>query len=131
MGLYEFHQISVLVQFVDNNISYLHSYILLCNYCNWGHLDKVVLLETNNTFQETWLRANQQAVKKNKLLNAQNSNRRQNITLDNVFVFETLCIIPRKDVCLTQAVILSSTSNFFATIATHCNNMQPLKSKYN
>ena len=95
------------------------------------------LQENNNTFQESWLRANQLAMKNNKLLEAQNSNtdnkrfsRRQNIPLDNVFLFKTLYIIPRKHVRLTQSVILSSTSNFFTTIATHCNNMRPLKSKY-
>ena len=95
------------------------------------------LQENNNTFQESWLRANQLAMKNNKLLEAQNSNtdnkrfsRRQNIPLDNVFLFKTLYIISRKHVCLTQSVILSSTSNFFATIATHCNYMRPLKSKY-
>ena len=35
---------------------------------------------------------------------------------------------PRRHIFLTKAVILSSTRNFFATIATHCNNM-PLQVK--
>ena len=34
---------------------------------------------------------------------------------ENVFLFETLHITPRRHICLTQAVILSSTSNFIAT----------------
>jgi len=35
---------------------------------------------------------------------------------------------PRRHISLTKAVILSSTRNFFATIAMHCNNM-PLQVK--
>ena len=47
---------------------------------------------------------------------------------DNVFLLETLHITPRRDDCLTQALVFSSTSNFFATIAALYNNMRSLKS---
>ena len=40
-----------------------------------------------------------------------------------IFLFETLHIRLRRHICLTQVVILSSTSNFFATIASLCNNV--------
>ena len=42
-----------------------------------------------------------------------------------MFSYLKLCIIttPWRQISLTKAVILSSTQNFFATIATHCNNM--------
>ena len=43
-----------------------------------------------------------------------------------VFLFETLHKTPRRDISLTQAVILSSTSNFFITTAALCNNAQSL-----
>ena len=45
------------------------------------------------------------------------------VSPDNVFLFETLHIKLRRHICLTQAVVLSSTSNFFATIASLCNNL--------
>jgi len=38
--------------------------------------------------------------------------RKQSVSTDNVFLFKTLHIKPRGQLCLTQAVILSSTSNF-------------------
>ena len=66
--------------------------------------------------------------KKKKLLEAQNLNidskrfsRKENVSPVNVFLFETLHITHRKHICLSQAVILSSTRNFVATIATLCN----------
>ena len=43
--------------------------------------------------------------------------RKQNVLPDNVFLFETLHVTPRRHICLTQAVILSPTSDFFATVA--------------
>ena len=74
--------------------------------------------------------------KKTKLLEAQNQNidskrfSKQNVPPDNVFrFFETLHITATKHICLTQAVILPSTSNllsnFIATSAVLCNNMRP------
>ena len=47
--------------------------------------------------------------------------RKQNVSPDNGILFETFHITPRRHICLTEAVILSSTSNFFTTIATLCN----------
>ena len=45
----------------------------------------------------------------------------------NVFLFETLHITSRRRICLTQAVILSSTSNslsnFIANISALCSNL--------
>ena len=73
------------------------------------------LQENNNTFQESWLWANQQLVKKtnNKLLEAQNLNidsrrfsREQNVSPDNVFLLETSHVTHRRHICLRQAVIL-------------------------
>ena len=69
--------------------------------------------------------------KNNKLLEAQNIgliqtfSKKQNVSPDNVFLFKTLHIKLRRHICLTQAVILSTTSNFFATIALLCNNVRP------
>ena len=54
----------------------------------------------------------------------------QNISPDNIFPFKTLHTTPRRHVSLTQAVILSSTSNFFTTIAVICNNMWPQVKNY-
>ena len=51
--------------------------------------------------------------------------REQNFSLVNVFLSETLCITPRRHICLTQAVILSSNKNFVVNITTLCNNMRP------
>ena len=75
------------------------------------------LQENNNTLQESWLWANQPLAKKQKLLEAQNFNigNKRFPRKKNVFLFKILHITPRKHICLTQAVILSSTSNFFAT----------------
>ena len=72
--------------------------------------------------------------KKTVLLEAQNIDSKrfskQNVPPDNVFLFfETLHITATRHICLTQAVILSSTSNLLsniiATIAALCNNMRP------
>ena len=70
------------------------------------------------------------------LLEAQNSNidskcisRKQNFSPD--VMFATLDITPRGHICLTEAVILSSTSNFFVTIALLCNNIMTSKQKFN
>ena len=43
----------------------------------------------------------------------------------HVFLFKSLHTTPRRHISLTQAAILSSAGNFFATIATLCNNMRP------
>ena len=101
---------------------------LQCDYCSRGHLHKVDQSEyrkiTIDTFQESWLWANQQLIKNNMLLEAQNLNndnklfsRRQNVSKDDVCVFKTLHITPRGNFCLTQVGILSSTSNVITTIA--------------
>ena len=49
--------------------------------------------------------------------------RTYNISQNNVFLLKTFT--PRRLICLTQAVILSSATNFFATIAPLCNNVKP------
>ena len=48
---------------------------------------------------------------------------RQNVSPDNISLFETLHTTPRRHISLAQAVILSFTSNFFAPVA--ANNMRP------
>ena len=44
---------------------------------------------------------------------------------------DRLHITPRRHNCLSQAVILSSTSNFFSTIAALCKSMTTSSQKYN
>ena len=46
-----------------------------------------------------------------------------------MFFYPELYIQNPGDGTLTQAVILSSTSNFFAPVAACCNNMRPSKSQ--
>ena len=93
------------------------------------------LQENNNKFQESCLWANQHLVKNKKLPKAQNLNidtksfsRKQIVSPNCVCIFEKklfFCskLTPRRHICLTQAVIaiMSSTSNFFATMAALCN----------
>ena len=43
--------------------------------------------------------------------------RKANVSPHNVFLFETLDTTLRRNLSLTQAVILSSTNNFFSVIA--------------
>ena len=50
---------------------------------------------------------------------------KQNVSPHNVFLFETLDTTVRRNLSETQAVILSSTNNFFSIISTLCNNMWP------
>ena len=60
--------------------------VLKCDHCNRGHLDKVNQSHhrKKNTFQESWLRANQQLVKKRKT--KENKKRQKiKILLANVF----------------------------------------------
>ena len=107
---------------------------------NWGHLDKVDQSEyrTVTTIHSKKVSCCQSAASKknNELLKAQNLNidsrhfsRKQNVSPVNVFLFETLHKIPRGHICLTQDVILSTTSNFFATIAMFCNKHPTLNQK--
>ena len=65
--------------------------------------------------------------KNNKLLEAQNLNieNKRFSRKRNVFLFEILHITPRRHIYLKQAVIWSSTSNVYVTIAALCNNMRP------
>ena len=87
------------------------------------------LQENNDAFQECWLWVNEQLVKNNKLLEIQNLRliandfKKAKVSPDNSFLFETLHIKLRRHICLTLAVILSSTNNFFTTIASLCNNV--------
>ena len=46
-------------------------------------------------------------------------------------MFATLHITPRRHICLTEAIIFSSASNFFTTIASLCNNIMTSKQKFN
>ena len=50
--------------------------------------------------------------------------RKQNVSQDNVFLFETLHTTPWRHICLIQAVIFSSTDTLFAAIAALSNNMR-------
>ena len=99
--------------------------LLQCDYYTRGYLDKVDpigLQENNNIVQESWLWANQQLVKKtisysqNSKIDSKRFSRMQNVSPDNIFLFEFLHITPRGHIWLTQAVILSFTNNFFSTI---------------
>ena len=89
------------------------------------------LQEINNKLQEGWMRANQQLIIK-KTISYSNTefNFDSKKFHQTMFSYLKLHIIttPRRYISLTKAVILSSTSNVFATIATHCNNM-PLQVK--
>ena len=53
--------------------------------------------------------------------------RKQNVSPGDVFLFETLhnytVSVTKGHTCLTQAVILSSTSIFITTLTVLCNNM--------
>ena len=108
--------------------------LLQCDYYTRGYLDKVDpigLQENNNIVQESWLWANQQVVKKtirysqNSKIDSKRFSRIQNVSPDNVLLFETLHATPRRHICVTQGDILSFTNDFFATIAVFCNNMRP------
>ena len=78
------------------------------------------LQQNNNTLTPRKLVVGQSAACKSKLFSG-----KQNVSPDNVFLFKTLRTTPRRSISLTQAVILSSTSNFFAPIAALCNNLEP------
>ena len=90
-----------------------------CDYCYFGYLDKVDqfgLQQNNNTFQESCMVVGQSAThkkKNNKLLEAHNLNidskrfpRKQNVSPDHIF-------------------LLSSASNFFASITTLFKILRP------
>ena len=104
-------------------------------YCNRGHLDKVAKSDyskiTNNEYIPRKLVVGQSAARNKTITYLKHMIwkicflRKWNVSLDNVFMFETLHVTPRRHICLTQAAILSSTSNFFATIAAFCNIQQP------
>ena len=107
----------------------LSSLILLGNY-----LTRVTQTKLTNNY---WITGKQQYIprklvrdqsrgrkKNNKLFKASNLNidskqfsRKQNVSPDNVFLFETFHITPRRHICLRHAVILSSTSNFLCAIS--------------
>ena len=78
------------------------------------------LQQNNNTLTPRKLVVGQSAACKSKLFSG-----KQNVSPDNVFLFKTLRTTPRRSISLTQAVILSSTSNFFTPIAALCNNLEP------
>ena len=80
----------------------------------------IQLQQNNNTLTPRKLVVGQSAACKSKLFSG-----KQNVSPDNVFLFKTLRTTPRRYISLTQAVILSSTSNFFTPIAALCNNLEP------
>ena len=93
---------------------------------------QIGLQENNNTFQESWLWAYQQLIRKQKVLEAHDLKidskcfvRKWNVSPGIVFIFETLHITPMRHICLKQAAILLPTRNSFATIAAFCNNKWP------
>ena len=61
----------------------------------------------------------------NSKIDSKRFSRMQNVSPDNVLLFETLHVTPRRHICVTQADILLLTNDFFATIAVFCNNMRP------
>jgi len=120
---------------------YYHGYFDLSSYSattvsNGAILTmKLNIRITRDTQQQYFprkLAVGQSAVRKkiNQLLPAQNLDsdskcfsRKRNVSPDNVFYLKL--ITPRRHTCLTQAVILSFTSNFVPTIAVLCKNRQP------
>lgn len=99
--------------------------LLQCNYCNLGQLGKVD--QSKLVVGKSAAGKNTISYLKQKNLNNDSKRflRKQNLQPDNVLLFETLLLTPRSHIWLTKAAILSYTSNFFATIATHCNNLRP------
>ena len=114
---------------------------LQCYYCNRADLDKVDQPDYRKITihsKKVGCRVISTSQKNNKLLYAQNlilipNGFQESIMFhQTMFFYSKLCIQHPGDGTLTQAVILSSTSNFFAPVAACCNNMRPSKSqKYN
>ena len=117
------------IRFCSESISWEvnHAGVIIINpYWGWP----IRLQGNNHTFQESWLRANQQLIKKQYIIRSTKFNidstcfsGKQNVLPNNAFLFKTLHTTPRGHISLTQAVILSPTCNFFATIATLWSNM--------
>ena len=108
---------------------------LQCYYCNLGHFKQswpIKLQENNNTFKEGWRRANQQFIKNNQLLKAQNLILiAKCFTRQYFLICMKLCIQHPGDIFLWQSCYFNChlSHNFFTTIAMHCNNMRYCKSK--
>ena len=114
---------------------------LQCYYCNRGDLDKVDQPDYRKITihsKKVGCRVISTSRKNNKLLYAQNLILIPNGFQESKMFHQTMFFYPKLyiqnpgDGTLTQAVILSSTCNFFAPVAACCNNMRPSKSqKYN
>ena len=105
----------------------LSSLILRCDYCNQGHLDKVdqsdhrkITIHSKKGCYGPIRKSKKKKQTNKKLLKASNLNidskhfsRKQNVSPDNVFLFETFHITPRRHICLRHAVLFPSTRNFF------------------
>ena len=104
-------------------------FLLHCDYCNWCRLVKVnqsdyrkitihskMVVDQSAAFKKT-IGYPKHKIKKNNWY-SKRFLRKQNVSRDIVFLFKTLHITPncRRQICLTQAFILSFTSNFFALI---------------
>ena len=123
----------------------LSSLILRCDYCNRGHLDKVdqsdhrkITIHSKKVGCGPIRKSKKKKQTNNKLLKASNLNidskhfsRKQNVSPDNVFLFETFHITPRRHICLRHAVLLLSTCNFFPIITSLGNKITISSKKYN
>ena len=117
---------------------YYHGYFDLSSYSATTVSNGAILTKLNiqitkeQQYIPRKLAVGQSAVRKknNQLLPAQNLDidskcfsRKQNVSPHNIFYLKLRT--PRRHTCLTQAVILSFTTNFIATIAVLCKNRQP------
>ena len=85
---------------------------LQCGYCNWSQLNKNLtswITGKQQYIPTSWLWANQQFLK---------------CFFSQMLLYSKLLHrTPRRHTCLTQAVILSSFSNVFATIVNNMTNV--------
>ena len=111
---------------------------LQCNYCSRSHIGKVNQSDyrkitihfrkggrgpiSSSQKKKSYLKQRDKI--QIQIIDSKHLSRKQNVSLYDVFLFETLHIIPTRHIFLTQGVTWSSPSNFIATIAMLCNNIQ-------
>ena len=79
-----------------------------CDHCNRGHIDKVDQSDYTLLVGQSAARKKTISYSKHKILIlvANVFSRKGNVSQDNVFLFETLLITPRRRLCLTQAPLI-------------------------
>ena len=107
----------------------------LCYHCNRGDLDKVdqpdyrkITIHSKKVgcrVISNWPKKNNKLLYAQNLILIPNGFQESKMFHQTMFFYPKLCIQHPGDGTLTQAVILSSTSNFFAPVAAFCNNMRP------